>query len=48
MTSVRQVVISAFAEDLINAVERELADLAAARTAAVEQRLRRVLEAMAS
>ena len=48
MTSVRQVVISAFAEDLINAVAREQADLAAARTAAVEQRLQRVLEALAA
>ena len=48
MTSVRQVVISAFAEDLINAVAREQADLAAARTGAVEQRLQRVLEALAA
>ena len=48
MASVRQVVISAFAEDLINAVAREQADLAAARTAAVEQRLQRVLEALAA
>ncbi len=48
MTSVRQVVISAFAEDLINAVARKQADLAAARTAAVEQRLQRVLEALAA
>ena len=42
MTSVRQVVISAFAEDLIEAVAWDQADLAAARTAAVEQRLQRV------
>ena len=48
MTSVKQVVISAFAEDLINAVAREQADLAAARTAAVGQRLQRVLEALAA
>ena len=48
MTSVRQVVISAFAEDLINAVAREQADLAAARTAAGEQRLQRGLEALAA
>ena len=48
MTSVRQVVISAFAEDLINAVARDQAGLAAVRTAAVGQRLQRVLEALAA
>ena len=48
MTCVRQVVISAFAEELIDAVVRDQAELAAARTAAVEQRLQRVLEALAA
>ena len=48
MTSIRQVVISAFAEDLIQAVAWDQADLAAARTAAVGQRLQRVLEALAA
>ena len=48
MASANQAVTSATANDLIEAVARDQAELAAVRTAGVEQRLQRVLEAFAA